>query len=43
MKHIKTFESFSPVNEEENWFSSKPLTDDEINKYLLSHPARKSY
>jgi hypothetical protein len=42
MKHIKTFESFSPINEEENWFSSKPLTDDEINKYLSSHPTRKS-
>jgi hypothetical protein len=42
MKHIKTFESFSTVNEEEGLFSSKPLTDEEINKYLTSHPTRKS-
>jgi hypothetical protein len=39
MKYVKTFEQYS-TDINEGWFS-KPLTDEEINKYLTSHPTRK--
>jgi len=43
MKHIKTFETYSIQNEEflGGLFSKKPLTDEQINSYLMSHPARR--
>lgn len=43
MKYVKTFEQYSAHNEEffGSLFAKKPLTDDEINKYLMSHPARR--
>ena len=40
MKYVKTFEQYS-TDINEGWFSSKPITDEEINKYLTSHPTRR--
>lgn len=39
MKHIKLYEEYT--NEFLSFAKTKPLTDEEIIKYMESHPARK--